>query len=262
MDFKGNGKRFYISSKKDPKSIQLLKIMRSALVGLGFVFDSDSPEIVISIGGDGTFLRLVQRWYKIDPLFVSINMGNLGYLCEYKGSEMKLLLADILDPKIREISLLECDFNTGSVYALNEVRIEAKGGQSIRFDVSINDNYLETIRADGCCVSTSIGSSGMARSLGGSLVDNEIEMLEFVEKAAIRNRSYSSIESPFVLNKDKTIKLSNFSFDSFNIFYDCKGMMVNDFKGCIAIFLSDKKVKVLQNPRNNYILKTKEAFVG
>ena len=119
----------------------------------------------------------------------------------------------------------------------------------------------------------------MARSLGGALVDNEIEMIQFVEKAPIQNRTYESIRSPFVLQKDKVIKIENIKNDEFFIYYDSKSdyLKNNDeffiyydsksdylrnYHDDIVIKLSDKKVRVLKNTRNNYIKKTHEAFIN
>ena len=102
----------------------------------------------------------------------------------------------------------------------------------------------------------------MSRSIGGAIVDNEIEMIEFVEKAPIQNRSYSSLKSAFVLEKSKIITIKNIKNDKFNVFYDNKGVMVSDFKGEINIFLGNKKVRILKNIRNNYICKTREAFIN
>ena len=162
----------------------------------------------------------------------------------------------------KEITLLEAKYSDKTYYALNEFRIESSKGDTLVFDVYINDTYLETLKADGCLISTSIGSSAMARSLGGALVDNEIEMIQFVEKAPIQNRTYESIRSPFVLQKDKVIKIENIKNDEFFIYYDSKSDYLKNYHDDIVIKLSDKKVRVLKNTRNNYIKKTHEAFIN
>ena len=86
-------------------------------------------------------------------------------------------------------------------------------------------------------------------------------MIQFVEKAPIQNRTYESIRSPFVLQKEKVIKLENIKNKEFYIFYDSKSDLIKDYHDDIVIKLSDKRVRLLKNVRNNYIKKTHEAFI-
>lgn len=256
--------RFCISLRDGEGIEKVAAFIKNSLEKEGLIYDDKSPEIVISVGGDGTFLRAIQKYFLLDPLFANINFGNLGYLCEYTSNELNEFIFDLLRSKHheKEIALLEAKYSDTIRYALNEFRVEASNGDTLVFDVFINDTYLETLKADGCLISTSIGSSAMARSLGGAIVDNEIEMIQFVEKAPIQNRTYESIRSPFVLQKDKVIKIENIKNKEFSIYYDSKQDSVKDYKGEIVIRLSDKKIRVLKNIRNNYIRKTHEAFIN
>ena len=246
--------------KGNEPSIEIEKELINKLKKEGFIYRETNPDLVISIGGDGTFLRTVQDFVDEDPLYITINKGNLGYLCEYEANELDLIIKDLKNPTIKKISLLEGHFLDNIFFALNEIRVESLRGNSFKLDVAINGTFLESIRGDGCLVSTSIGSSGLAKSLGGSLVDNEIEMIEFVEKAPIENRTYKSIRTPFVLAKDKIIQISNIS-DDFSIIYDCKYIEHSQTNEPITIKLSDKKIRVLKNENSNYILKTRRTFL-
>lgn len=255
---------FCISLRDGDGIKKVCDFIKDSLEKEGLVYDENKPELVISVGGDGTFLRAIQKYFLFKPLFANINFGNLGYLCEYTEKELNDFIKDLLDKnhEEKEIALLEASYSNKKYYALNEFRIESSKGDTLIFDVFINDTYLETLKADGCLISTSIGSSAMARSIGGALVDNEIEMIQFVEKAPIQNRTYESIRSPFVLQKDKIIKIENIKNDEFVIYYDSKSDYVKNYHDDIVIRLSEKKVRVLKNTRNNYIKKTHEAFIN
>lgn len=255
--------KFYIATLNLNEANKEASKIKEVLTNKGFLFDEESPDIVISIGGDGTFLRSIQKYHTFNPLFVNINFGNLGYLCEYSTKQVEELLQDLLDEnhKEKEVRLLECKFQDKIYYAINEFRVEAQNGQTINFDVSINETFLEHIKGDGCLISSSIGSSGMSRSIGGALVDNEIEMIQFVEKAPINNKFYSSIHSPYVLNNDKVIKIDNIKAETFGLYFDCKAYTISDFTGPLYFKISDKKIRFLKNQRNNYIQKTREAFL-
>ena len=255
--------RFCISLRDGDGVKKVADFIKDSLLQKGLVYDEINPDLVVSVGGDGTFLRAIQKYFSIRPLFANINFGNLGYLCEYTDKELTEFVSDLLRPhhEEKEIALLEAKYDGKTCYALNEFRVESSKGDTLIFDVFINDTYLETLKADGCLISTSIGSSAMARSLGGAIVDNEIEMIQFVEKAPIQNRTYESIRSPFVLQKDKVIKIENIKNNEFFIYYDSKSDFVKNYYDDIVIRLSDKKVRVLKNTRNNYIKKTHEAFI-
>ena len=256
--------KFYFSCRDSIAIKEVKEKIKKELIEKGLIYSNDKPDIVISIGGDGTFLRTIHNYLDLNPLFANINYGNLGYLCEYTSKELEEFILDLLSVKHgeKEISLLEGHYKDKKIYALNEIRVEAQKGETIVFDVFINDTYLETLKSDGCLISSSIGSSAMARSLGGAIVDNEVEMIEFVEKAPIQNRSYNSIRSAFVLEKHKEITLRNFKNKSISIFYDSKNDSLSNYQGEIKIKLSNKKIRVLKNKRNNYIRKTHEAFIN
>ena len=240
--------------------------------------DGEKLDIVFSIGGDGTFLRSVHYYHKFNPIFININTGTFGYLCEFKIDEIEEIFPRLFQRSInyKEVSLLRLDkykfkeesnsFSlTNSYFALNEFRIASIDEATIKFDIYIDNTFLECIRGDGCVISSSLGSSGITKSLKGALVDNEIEMLEFVENAPIFNKKYHSISSPFVLNKDKEFKLTNFFHHSFNVYYDCESLRVNNFTkdDYISIYLDQSnKIRILTNPKTNYIEKTREMFAN
>ena len=240
--------------------------------------DDEKLDIVFSIGGDGTFLRSVHYYHKFNPIFININTGTFGYLCEFKIDEIEEIFPRLFQRSInyKEVSLLRLDkykfkeesnsFSlTNSYFALNEFRIASINEATIKFDIYIDNTFLECLRGDGCVISSSLGSSGITKSLKGALVDNEIEMLEFVENAPIFNKKYHSISSPFVLNKDKEFKLTNFFHNSFNVYYDCESLRVNNFTkdDYISIYLDQSnKIRILTNPKTNYIEKTREMFAN
>ena len=151
--------RFCISLRDGDGVKKVSDFIKESLLKEGLVYDEINPELVISVGGDGTFLRAIQKYFLIKPLFANINFGNLGYLCEYTEKELKEFIVDLLDKNHaeKEITLLEAKYSDKTYYALNEFRIESSKGDTLVFDVYINDTYLETLKADGCLISTSIG---------------------------------------------------------------------------------------------------------
>ena len=139
--------KFFITVKDDEGIYKVVDKVKTALAKVGLIYSSESPDLVISIGGDGTFLQSIQKFYSCNPLFANINYGNLGYLCEYTSQELDFFIEDLLNKERheKEITLLECKFDNHEFFALNEFRVESSRGDTIVFDVYINDTYLETL---------------------------------------------------------------------------------------------------------------------
>ena len=92
---------YILVSRGDDYSNKVKLDLINHLNKLGFINIEDkisknnkdiSLDYVFSIGGDGTFLRSVQSFYSFNPLFITINTGNFGYLCEYKKEEIITLI--------------------------------------------------------------------------------------------------------------------------------------------------------------------------
>ena len=133
--------RFCISYREGKDVDKVCEFIKKSLTKEGLVYDEINPEIVVSVGGDGTFLRAIQKYFLLDPLFANINFGNLGYLCEYTNEELNEFVHDLLHAKHQEkkITLLEAKYEDKTRYALNEFRVEASKGDTLVFDVFIND---------------------------------------------------------------------------------------------------------------------------
>lgn len=258
---------FTCINRTDEYSKKIEEKLIKDMLSKGFILNDRNPDYVFSIGGDGTFLLAVNKYYNKKTTFININTGSFGYLSEFEVDEITTLINSLNEYKSKSISLLELNYveknkdknKKNKLYALNEFRIHSKHGKTLSFDVYINDTFLESLRGDGIIVSSSIGSSGIARSQGGALVDNDIEMIQIVEEAPILNYKYGSLHSSFVLSKFNSIKLKNFNLP-FHIFYDSSNLDCYDIDTEIEVKLSKKKIKILKNPSKNYIEKTSKLF--
>ena len=136
-----------------------------------------SADVVISMGGDGTFLEVARRVGDKQCPILGINMGRLGFLSDFTAEDMALAIDQIYDGRIRseERSLLCLEYSEGQPqsypYALNEVAILKRDNSSmISIRVEIDGEYLTTYQADGLIVNTPTGSTGYALSVGGPII--------------------------------------------------------------------------------------------
>ena len=89
--------KFSIQSRRDDQSNELMELAKSYLIDFGLQFDEQEPEIVLSIGGDGTLLHAFHRYlHRLDKTaFVGIHTGHLGFYADWKPSELEKLVLSI-----------------------------------------------------------------------------------------------------------------------------------------------------------------------
>lgn len=228
-----------------------------------YIYDEINPEVVISLGGDGTFLDAVHKYFELSPIFIGVNQGKLGFLCEFEVNDLDKLYELLIKKDFTNIQknrLISLKHDNKEIYALNEVRIETRDGGSLSMDVFINDELLERLTGDGICFSTSLGSSGISKGLRGALVIPSLNIIEMSEKVPLINKHYSSLNSSIIFNDDTKIRISNFSKSNFYLFFDTKSECLNNVSD-IEIELSNLYIKRLKNASITYIDKIKEAFI-
>jgi NAD+ kinase len=145
---------------------------------------SGLPELVLSVGGDGTFLETMLKVKELGIPVAGINTGRLGFLANISAEEVNHSL-DLLydgDYEIIERCLLEVIqpsdlFEGASQIALNEITIQKADLSMITINVFVNDIYLNTYWADGLIISTATGSTAYNLSVGGPILSPEDESI-------------------------------------------------------------------------------------
>ena len=144
-------------------------------------------DLVVSIGGDGTFLRTV-AWARGEAPIIGINTGHLGYLSPMTLERANEILADFVAIgnrdavieraksmfSIEQRSLLEVISPAvrGSRFALNEITISKDDGSSVvSAETFINGRRLATYVADGLISATPTGSTAYNLSVGGPIIE-------------------------------------------------------------------------------------------
>lgn len=233
----------------------------SKIVSLSHEIDNKHPEIVFTIGGDGTLLKAIQKYLPIidEVTFVPLNKGKLAYFSDFKVEDIEEILSSFSSFDKKSYPLLRGRFGNEEIYALNEIRIENPFKTLVR-EVYINDEYLETFRGNGLLVSSPIGSTAYNKSLSGAVISPSVSAIELSEIAPINNRLYSSLKSSLVLPNDAVISLKG---DLSNVVIGYDHLVNTSAKGNeLVITLSDKKANILKRKGHSYIKHLNETFVG
>lgn len=134
-------------------------------------------DILLSIGGDGTFLESATFVRGKGIPIAGINSGRLGFLANISKSEMRIALKNILEKSYsfeeRELIELESpDKQFGAEnFAINEITVQKTDSSSmITVHVYIDGQFLNTYWADGLIIATPTGSTAYSLSAGGPIV--------------------------------------------------------------------------------------------
>lgn len=142
-----------------------------------FEGDDFNADYVISMGGDGTFLKAAVRVGIMSIPLIGINMGRLGFLADVLPGEVETALQAVLEGNynIEEHTAIQISTNGGDFdgchYALNDIAVLKRDIASmIGIHTSIDGSFLVNYQADGLIVSTPTGSTAYSLSNGGPII--------------------------------------------------------------------------------------------
>ncbi|HEX6330599.1 MAG TPA: NAD(+)/NADH kinase [Actinomycetota bacterium] len=133
-------------------------------------------DLVVSIGGDGTFLRAAHLASRGDVPVLGVKVGRIGFLTEAEPEQAQAVLERMFagTARIEERLAVVAETDLPSVepqWAMNEVIVE-KGTRHrlIRLAVFVDDVYVTTFSADGVIAATPTGSTAYSFSAGGPIL--------------------------------------------------------------------------------------------
>lgn len=255
-------KRYAIVSKQDESSYELAELIRKELDPV-MTYDENMPEMVISIGGDGTILYSVKKYEDLldDVCFVGIHTGTLGFFTDYQNEEYMDLVNDIKtkDVAFTDRALIEVHMGDSVRYALNEMRIENNRRSQV-IDVFINEEHMETFRGNGLCVCTPSGSTAYNKSVNGAVIRPGNKVMELSEIAGIHHNAYRSLGSSLILGENDTIRFETLNYEDSVICIDLKNYEMTANK-VVRVNLSKKVAHFLDYRQVSFISRLKKAFL-
>jgi NAD+ kinase len=163
-------------------------------------------DYVMSVGGDGTILRSVNKIGDLSIPIVGLNKGRLGFLANSSLDNAQQVINSLKNNEynISNRSIIQVEFEGEKKYALNEVTVSRKNTTSlITIEAKLDGQYLNTYWADGLIVSTPTGSTGYSLSCGGPIVLPESKNLVLTPIAP-----HNLNARPLVISDDKKVEIS------------------------------------------------------
>lgn len=162
-------------------------------------------DVLLSLGGDGTFLDAARIAVAAGVPVAGVNFGRMGFLSEFEPDE----ILDALSSRnfvSESRALLEVKASSGDStlpYALNEISVSRAGAAMLGIDVEVNGALLPTYWADGMLLATSSGSTAYALSVGGPICtpDSKVFILAPVSPHNLNVR-------PLVIPESSRVRMS------------------------------------------------------
>ena len=176
------------------------------------VFDGSdfTADFVISMGGDGTFLKAASRVADKHVPILGINMGRLGFLADIDARDVERTIQALYEgdysTESRSVVRVETDGLplTGYDCALNDVAILKRDNASmITIHCTINGDYVCTYQSDGLVMTTPTGSTAYSLSNGGPIIVPGTHVFALTAVAP-----HSLSVRPIVISEDSEVQLT------------------------------------------------------
>ncbi|MHB8958895.1 MAG: NAD(+)/NADH kinase [Candidatus Limnocylindrales bacterium] len=164
-----------------------------------------TTDVLVVLGGDGTFLRAAQAVALVDVPLLGVNLGKMGFLSKAEAHQLEPVLVQLVDG---DFTVGERMALTGAILrgglpseetftALNDIVI-ARGSLArvVRLDVEIDASHLATFVSDGLVVASPTGSTGYSFSAGGPVLDPQSRNLVVTPIAGYLSALRSIVVSP------------------------------------------------------------------
>ncbi|MFC6324231.1 NAD kinase [Companilactobacillus baiquanensis] len=264
--------KFWVNNNNKEQSVIAGDKIRSDLRDLGLEEYRRNPDLVISVGGDGTLLSTFHAYANhLDKVkFLALHTGHLGFYSDWTDQEIPELTQRIKEykEKIPSTSYPLIDIRVESEdgcylheIAINEVVVRRLSSMTMKTNVDIDGEFFESFRGDGLCFSTPTGSTAYSKAIGGALIHPKISVFQMVEMASINNRVYRTISSPLIIPHNQQVDLYPQVADDYVI--SCDGITTKLMKvKRISIRLNSQRAQFAQYRHRHFWTRVGTAFLG
>ena len=226
--------------------------------------DLSKIDFLISMGGDGSILRLIHKYAQLDAPVLGINLGHLGFMADVPVPDIYPCLQDLISGayRISERLMIQGESLQGErCFAVNDIVVHrAKNPSLVELAIHVDGLYLNTFEADGVIIATPNGSTAYSLAAGGPILSPELDALVLtpISPHTISNR-------PIVLTADQEIQIQYLSdYDPVEIRSDGVNHNTLQTGEVFRVSKSQKKFNLVSLLRRDYFstLRTKLGWSG
>ncbi|GFH42791.1 NAD kinase [Lactococcus hodotermopsidis] len=264
------GKKIWIVKNSYVKTAKIAAELEKRCQNAGFVFDENAPEIVISVGGDGTLLAALHYYEnQLETVrFVGVHTGHLGFYADFQEHELDKLVLALKHEKPSEaicypLLKVEIKFSDGATQthlALNESIIK-RASKTLVADVEISDFLFEKFRGDGLSVSTPTGSTAYNKSIGGAVMHPRVRGFQVTEVASLNNLVYRTLGAPMIIAEKDTVKFVLEHADDYLLTVDQLEFSYDNISE-IIYSLNGGEIAFVNGGHTSFWHRVKNSFIG
>lgn len=221
-------------------------------------------DFLLTMGGDGTILRIVHQYAHLNAAIIGINLGHLGFMADIPMTDVYPSLQDLIQGnyRIEERLAIEGQSPDGKThFAVNDIVVHrGKNPSLVELGIHVDGVYLNTFEADGLIIATPNGSTAYSLAAGGPILSPNLDALLItpISPHTISNR-------PIVLSPDKEIQIQYLSrYGSVDATIDGFAHHELHTGEMYRIRKSTKKFRLVSLHRHDYFatLRTKLGWAG
>lgn len=221
--------------------------------------NAEEIKFLISMGGDGTILRLCNRYSHLNAGVIGINLGHLGFMADIPQDDIFPSLTDLLAGAYRIDSRLMIE--AGDLLAVNDIVLHRAHNYSlIELALEVDGTYVNTFTADGIIIATPNGSTAYSLAAGGPILSPNLDALLITPICAhtISNR-------PIVISPDQKVRIKYLSpYEPIDVRADGLDAITLSSEESLTIERSKRTFKRVTLHRHEYFstLRKKLAWSG
>lgn len=259
-----------IFANDTPQTEQIKNQLEQKLIDRHITIDNVNPDIVITIGGDGTLLSAFHYYQEqLEAIrFLGVHTGHLGFYTDWRADELDDLVISLQSDNgqavsypLLDISVTYHDENQARHYlALNEATLK-RIGMTMGADVYIGGELFERFRGDGLCVSTPTGSTAYNKSLGGAVIHPSLDVIQLTEIGSLNNLVYRTISSPMIVPANDWITIVPNQASDFFMTVDQENIYGKQIEQ-IMFKVSKRKIRFAKYRHTEFWRRVQAAFIG
>ncbi|MDE6029355.1 MAG: NAD(+)/NADH kinase [Clostridiales bacterium] len=174
-------------------------------------------DFIVSVGGDGTILRIAKDSAKSGIPILGINKGTVGFLTETEPDDITTAIKRLKarDYVLERRALIDATHDGKHYYALNDIVVRSTGVRMIAMEVRVAGEIIDKFTCDGYIACTPTGSTAYSLSAGGSVIgpNTPVIALTPVNPHTLRTR-------PIVVGSFEQIQLKNTGLSDAGVYVD------------------------------------------
>lgn len=203
-------------------------------------FSSKAIGLLISIGGDGTYIGAARGLAGTEIPILGIHLGGLGFLAEVLIENFETKMNDFFagNYKVEKRKILEAEIiyenYCDKYYSINDILINRSESMSMgKYVTYVDGEYLNTYRSDSLIVSTPSGSTAYNLSAGGPIISPQLDVITLTPVCP-----HSLSARPMIIGGDQVI-----TFDLQNSYRE----IALDIDGQERVFIKDAEKVIIRN---------------